>query len=427
MTGAAVAATIAGAEFLADPRLHRLFAAIERDGDEVRVVGGAVRDALLGRPVGEVDVATSARPETVAARAEAAGLKAVPTGIEHGTVTVVVDGRPFEVTTFRRDVETFGRRAVVAFGRDREADALRRDFTMNALYARLDGSIEDLVGGVADCLAGRVRFIGDPDRRIAEDRLRILRFFRFHASHGRGPIDAAGLAAAVGARDGLLELSAERIAKETGRLVVAAGAPAVVATTSDTGILQRILGRAADLAGFARLHALAAAPDPLVARDAATMPVFLAALACWTEGDAVGLAARLRLSNATRDRMAAAVAAARGVPPEIGDVDLLRLIERGGPEGARDAVVLAATRERTTAAAALAALRRLAGLAPPVLPISGRDLIALGLPAGPRTGRLLEELRARWRRDGFRTERFELLAVARKIIDQTRGDPPSGV
>jgi poly(A) polymerase len=425
MSGEGRAATIAGAEFLADPRLARLFVAIEGKDETAWVVGGAVRDALLGLSVGEVDVATTATPEVVTARAAAAGLKPVPTGVEHGTVTVVVDGRPFEVTTLRHDVETFGRRAVVAFGRDRMADALRRDFTMNALYARLDGTVEDLVGGVEDCRAGRVRFIGDADRRIAEDRLRILRFFRFHATRGRGALDGEGFSAAIRARDGLLDLSAERIARETEKLVVAPGAPAVVATMSDAGLLQRILGRAADLAGFARLHDFAAAVP--IARDAAAVPLFLAGLACWTEVDALDLAARLRLAHAVRDRMAAAVAAARRVPAEIGEVDLLGLLDRVGRAAGGDALALAVARRRTDAATGARALARLDGLEAPVLPVGGRDLLALGLSPGPQTGRVLAELRAVWCASGFRSERFELLARARKIIDQTRADPPSGV
>ena len=171
------------AEWLKQAPLRDLLAALDRAGEEARVVGGAVRNALLGEPVGEIDVATTALPEEVIRRVEAAGL-AVPTGIEHGTVTVVAAGRPFEVTTLREDVETFGRHAKVAFGRDWKRDAERRDFTMNALSAEGDGAVHDYAGGLADIAARRVRFIGDADKRIAEDYLRILRFFRFHAAYG---------------------------------------------------------------------------------------------------------------------------------------------------------------------------------------------------------------------------------------------------
>ncbi|MER2606094.1 MAG: CCA tRNA nucleotidyltransferase, partial [Siculibacillus sp.] len=300
------------APWLDDPRLARLFAAIEREGDAAYVVGGAVRNTLLDLPAGDVDVATTALPEAVTARARAAGLKPVPTGIDHGTVTVVVEGHPFEVTTLRQDVASHGRHATVAFGRDWSVDAHRRDFTMNALYASLDGVVHDFVDGIADCRAGRVRFIGSAARRIEEDYLRILRFFRFHAAYGRGPLDAEGLAAAIAAREGLAGLSAERIGQETLKLMPAIGAPVTVAAMSDAGLLQRVLGRAADLGAFARLHALSNAGGR-PARAAGEAVVFLTALAGWTEGDAIALGERLRLSNAARDRAVAATRAARAV------------------------------------------------------------------------------------------------------------------
>ena len=179
------------AAWLKRPETARVFAALSGDGIETRAVGGAVRNTLLGRPVTEVDLATTAVPDTVMARARKAGLKAIPTGIAHGTVTVVADGTPFEVTTLRRDVETYGRHAKVAFTEDWEEDARRRDFTLNALYADADGALYDPLGGYADLVAGRVRFIGDATARITEDYLRILRFFRFNAYYGKGPLDAA--------------------------------------------------------------------------------------------------------------------------------------------------------------------------------------------------------------------------------------------
>ena len=186
------------------------------------MVGGAVRNALIGMPVEEIDVATTAVPDEVVRRVSAAGFKPVPTGIEHGTVTVVIDKHPFEVTTLRQDVETYGRHAKVAFGRDWRADAERRDFTINALSATRDGTVYDYVGGLDDLDARRVRFIGDPPKRIAEDYLRILRFFRFHAAYGAGGHpDAEGLAACIAGRDGLGQLSRERVRMELMKLVVA--------------------------------------------------------------------------------------------------------------------------------------------------------------------------------------------------------------
>jgi poly(A) polymerase len=211
-------------DLLRHPRLRLLLEALNGDGEETRLVGGAVRNALLGRPVTDRDCTTTATPHVTMQRAEAAGFKPVPTGIEHGTVTVVVDGEPFEVTTLREDVTTDGRRAVVRFGRDFAADARRRDFTINALSVSRDGRLHDYTGGVADLAARRVRFIGDARNRIREDFLRILRFFRFHAEYGEGEPDPAGLAAAVRERAGLAGLSHERIRTELLKLLAAPGA-----------------------------------------------------------------------------------------------------------------------------------------------------------------------------------------------------------
>jgi tRNA nucleotidyltransferase/poly(A) polymerase len=200
----------AALSMLDDPRLATLFAALSKTGAETRVVGGAVRDALLGLPPHEIDLATTALPDAVLAAARDAGLKGVPTGIEHGTVTIVVAGTPFEVTTLREDVETDGRFAKVRFGGDFEQDAKRRDFTINALSLSFDGEIHDYTGGLADIEARRIRFIGDAATRIREDYLRILRFFRFNASHGEGPFDREGLHESIVARENLSRLSRER-------------------------------------------------------------------------------------------------------------------------------------------------------------------------------------------------------------------------
>src|SRR5215813_8539851 len=223
--------------------LPQLLAVLDRDGEEARAVGGAVRNALLGVPVLEVDVATTAVPQEVVRRVTAAGFKAVPTGIEHGTVTVVVDKHPFEVTTLRKDVETYGRRAKVEFGRDWIADAERRDFTINALSATRDGSIYDYTGGLEDLDQRRVRFIGDPGKRIAEDYLRILRFFRFHAAYGTSEHpDAEGLAACIAGREGLDQLSRERVRMEMLKLVVAPHAVPTLIAMADSALLLRVLG-----------------------------------------------------------------------------------------------------------------------------------------------------------------------------------------
>lgn len=235
--------TRVGGDWLDAPATRAVMAALTAGGHQALFVGGCVRNALLGRPVADVDIATDALPETVISLAAAAGLNPVPTGIGHGTVTVVAEGRPFEVTTFRRDVETFGRHARVAFTAALAEDAARRDFTMNALYARPDGEVVDPLGSLADLRAGRVRFVGNPAERIAEDYLRILRFFRIHAWYGdpAGGLDPDGLAACAAAQDGLARLSRERIGAELAKLLSAADPAPAVAAMAATGILGRLL------------------------------------------------------------------------------------------------------------------------------------------------------------------------------------------
>src|SRR3954470_524645 len=220
----------------------RVLGLLNGDGEEARVVGGAVRNALLKLPMGEIDIATTALPDEVIRRAKAAGIKSVPTGIDHGTVTLVVDGEPFEVTTLREDTETFGRKATVRFGRNWVRDAERRDFTINGLSVDADGVVHDHVGGLDDVAAGRVRFIGDPASRIAEDYLRILRFFRIHATYGAGEPDRAGYLACIAGRAGLSTLSAERVRMEMLKLMVAAGAAGAVQAMADGGLLLPIFG-----------------------------------------------------------------------------------------------------------------------------------------------------------------------------------------
>src|SRR6516225_2607432 len=281
---------IADADWLRNPALVRVLAMLNSDGEEARVVGGAARNALMGLPLSDIDIATTALPDEVLRRAAAAGLKAVPTGIDHGTITLIADGTPFEVTTLRQDVETFGRKAKVAFGRDWKVDAERRDFTMNALSISADGVVHDYVDGLADLKARRVRFIGDPARRIAEDYLRILRFFRFQASYAHGAPDAAGLHASIVARDGLRTLSRERVRAELMKLLIAPFAVPTLAVMAEAGFAAPLLGGVALLASFANMikveEAAASAPDP-VRR--------LGALAVFITEDAERLREKLRL------------------------------------------------------------------------------------------------------------------------------------
>ena len=301
------------AEWLKRPETGRVFAALAAPGVETRAVGGAVRDTLLGLKVTEIDLATTALPEQVMTLARKAGLKAVPTGIEHGTVTVIADGVPFEVTTLRRDVETFGRHATIAFTEDWEEDARRRDFTINALYAGSDGTVFDPLSGYADLVAGRVRFIGDAEARIKEDYLRILRFFRFNAYYGKGPLDPDGLQAAVKLRGGIDQLSAERVAAELRRLLVAPQAMRAIEALFDYGLLSGLLGSVPRLERLNRViaieEALGLVPDAMVR---------LAALAVFVAEDAERLAARLRLSNAEQAVLAlgATEHAETGLPDE---------------------------------------------------------------------------------------------------------------
>jgi tRNA nucleotidyltransferase/poly(A) polymerase len=350
-----------------------------------------VRDAIAGRPVGDIDFATTALPERVAARAAEAGLKPVPTGVEHGTVTLVVDGVGYQVTTLREDVETDGRHAVVRFGRDWTRDAERRDFTVNALSADAAGTVHDPLGGYADVLRRHVRFIGDADRRIAEDRLRILRFFRFNAQFGEGGYDDDGLRASIRARDGIRDLSAERVGQEMRRLVVAARATKTLSAMQDGGVLPVILAGVAYLGPFARLVAFEDA-----AAAAPSVPLRLAAAGCRVEEDADRIADRLRLPNAERDAMRATVVAARNVPEPGEGRTARRFLYDHGERVFRDAVALAAA----WSGGDMNDHAHLHGLPerwqPPRFPLSGRDVLGAGASPGPAVGDLLREIEAWW-------------------------------
>jgi poly(A) polymerase len=313
----------------------RVLQLLNGDGEEARVVGGAVRNALLQLPTGDIDIATTAVPDEVIRRAKAAGIKSVPTGIDHGTVTLVVDAQPFEVTTLREDTETFGRKAKVAFGRDWAGDAKRRDFTINGLSVDADGVVHDHVGGLDDIAAKRVRFIGDPNRRIAEDYLRILRFFRIHAAYGEGEPDRAGYLACIAARAGLASLSAERVRMEMLKLMVAQGAAGAVVAMADGGLLLPIFGGVAYTGPFAAMisaeRLLGLKPDA-VRR--------LGALAVAVTEDARRVATRLRLTNAETkalDSMGHRWWRLAGMDEAIARRRLYRL----GPERYRDRLLLA--------------------------------------------------------------------------------------
>jgi poly(A) polymerase len=409
-----VAAALKDAAWLREAPLADLLARLNRDGEEARVVGGAVRNALIGEPFDEIDLATTARPEEVMRRATAAGFKAVPTGIEHGTVTVVIDGRPFEVTTLRQDVETFGRHAKVVFGRDWQADAARRDFTMNALSATADGTVHDYFGGRSDLAARRVRFIGDAGQRIAEDYLRILRFFRFHAAYGRGAPDAAGLAACVAGRAGLDLLSRERVRMELIKLLVAPHATPTLAVMAEAGLLHVVLGGVPDLAGFANLAKVEVALG--LPADATRR---LGALAVRIAEDAERLWQRLRLTNAERDRLTSIADHWWRVRP-ASEHDGRVLLYRLGSERFTDRVLVAWA--RSPAGAADRAWYDFAMLpqrwSAPVFPLKAADFVQRGVAKGPALGAALRAAEEAWIAADFPTSGEALAGIVDAAVVQ---------
>jgi poly(A) polymerase len=418
----AIAAPAPAKALLNDADLVFVLALLDRDGEEGRLVGGALRNALLGRPVHEFDIATTASPEVVTARALEAHVRCVPTGLEHGTVTLVVSGRPFEVTSLRQDVETDGRRAKVRFSRDFAGDAQRRDFTVNALSMNLQGQLFDYVGGLADIEARRLRFIGDPTQRIREDYLRILRFFRFTAEYSEGPLDQDGLLAAMRERAGLARLSRERVRNEVLKLLAARRAGEITEEICDAGLLGPLLAAAPSPARLkSLLHSQGeAARDPLLG---------LAALCLNLPEDATNLRERLRLSNAEEKRLAGAaevLIALHGLerPPPV--QILLRLLFRYGRQAASDALALAAAEASSEAAAEWQRARLyLREAREPHLPFSGADLIARGVPNGRAVGAALKDLQARWISAGFPEDPrrlAELLEAAARAATEGLGE-----
>jgi poly(A) polymerase len=400
-------------------RVLDLLDILNGEGEETRIVGGAVRNALIGLPTGDIDLATTALPPSVITRAKAAGFKPVPTGIEHGTVTVVVRGHPFEVTTLREDIATDGRRAIVRFGRDFAEDARRRDFTVNALSVSADRALHDPVGGLADLEAGRIHFIGDPNQRIREDYLRILRFFRFHAAYGEGQLDRAGLDAAIAEREGLAVLSAERIRAEMMKFVLARRAEEVAQEISDAGFFERIFGGIAYPIFFARLTQIERTADDAVLR--------LGALAVYVREDADRLRERLRLSNAEHKRLAEAADARivwrnRESAPEERDLQTQLFLR--GRIAASDALALAQAESgaRPNDPDWLAAAEFLAQTPEPRLPLTGEDVMASGRVRGKLVGAALKSLQARWIRAGFPKEPA---AVAR-LLDEVLAEVAPG-
>jgi poly(A) polymerase len=391
--------------WMVEPATLAVLGALAVGGAEARFVGGSVRDALLGQPIGDIDIATPASPERVIELLEESGIKVVPTGLAHGTVTAVVPPRHFEITTLRRDVETYGRRARVAFDADWAADAARRDFTINAIFLASDGTIDDPVGGLADLRARRVRFVGDPATRIAEDVLRLLRYYRFEARFGTGIGDPQARAACRAAAHLLPTLSGERVAQELVKLLETPDPRAVLKMTREDGVLAVVLPEARRLDRLGRLIEIEPEADPL-RRLAALIEV---------DGEgALALAARLRLSNAWRDRLHG-LSAVRPFDPQGDGRAQRRALYRLGVELYRDlALLLAAEGEMSR--------RRLAKLldlardwTQPVFPLAGRDVTALGIPPGERVGGLLAAVRNWWEEDDFGADRAACLAHLQQL------------
>jgi poly(A) polymerase len=397
------------------PATAAVMDALEAAGgaDCARFVGGCVRNSLIGRPVSDIDIATVLSTDAVTRALQAAGLKAVPTGVEHGTVTAVSAGQPFEITTLRRDVSTDGRRAVVAFTDDWEEDALRRDFTLNSLYARRDGSIYDPTGhGVADARAGRIVFVGEAGQRIAEDHLRILRFFRFLAWYGSGPADAAALAACEAGRGSIAALSAERVSKELLKLLAADDPREAVAVMARTGVLGEVLPSPIDLARFEALVAIEA--DQLFEADAVLR---LAALLADDPPAAVQFAERLRLSNAERDRLGAALAPTPELKSWMSPREIRRAVYRTGAPAFRDRAKLAWARASGTASTPQ--WRGMLALAqswtPPAFPLTGEDVMAAGVPKGPMVGQVLREVEDWWIDHDFLDDRLSAVEKLKAV------------
>lgn len=396
--------------WLTAPATRAVMAALEAAGGPgcARFVGGCVRNALIGRPVADIDIATTLQPDATGRAIRAAGLKAVPTGIAHGTVTAVAERTPFEITTLRRDVSTDGRNATVAFTDDWAEDAARRDFRLNAVYADAAGHVFDPTGeGIADALAGRIVFVGDPETRIREDFLRIPRFFRFHAWYGRGEPDAAALAACRSLAPGMTRLSAERVSSELMKLLSAPDPRAAVRAMADAGVLARILPEAALTPLF---DAAVTQGADAVARLTMLLPS--------DEVVARITASRLRLPNATRDRLTFAARALPAIQLSMSDRDARAALYRHGSQAVSDAV----RRRWAEAPEQCDDARRLLALAErwtrPPLPVGGRDVARLGVEPGPETGRLLKAFEDAWIADDFpaseHAERLAALVSARR-------------
>ncbi|HEX4303309.1 MAG TPA: CCA tRNA nucleotidyltransferase [Rhizomicrobium sp.] len=395
------------------PETQAVMAAL---GGEGRFVGGAVRNALLKKPVADIDIATPLTPDEVTKRLKAAGLGAVPTGIEHGTVTAIANGKPVEVTTLRRDVTTDGRRATVAFTTDWAQDAQRRDFTMNALYADADGEILDTVGGIADLQAGRVRFVGDATQRIREDYLRILRLFRFHAWYGKGEMDADALRAAAAEKAGLAQLSGERVQKELLRLLEADAPGPVLRIMAASGILTELLPGTLNLARLEGLEKLEGdrffTPDPVL-RLAALLPPDPVAVRA--------IAVKLKLSNKDTIRLEDIAASREKLVSYMSVKESNRLLYRIGVKLFSDLLFLrwAEDPKPSNGINWWSLLERAKTWPRPGFPLTGRHVMLAGVPEGPLVGQILKEVEDWWIDADFIEDEFSLAERLKAVVQAT--------
>ena len=376
--------TLARQAWLTSPASRLVFSALAATGATPRFVGGCVRDGLLGQPSADLDIAVDQPPEDNMRALEAAGVKVIPTGLKHGTITAIAHGRLFEITTLRVDLKTFGRHAEVAFTDDWHRDAARRDFTINAIYADSGGQVFDPVGGRADLAGGRVRFVGDAAQRIAEDKLRILRFFRFQARFGRGAPEPGALAACAAAASGINGLSGERVRDETFKILALPNPGPTLDAMARSGVLHHILPQGFDLAGLANCD-----DDPL------------RRLSAIATDDAGVIAARLRLSNQQSRRLKFLMSPPHDYGTDISRPALRQLLYGHGADAITDLALQQGSPEQ-------AVLVKDAN--PPRFPLGGRDAIAAGMSPGPEVGELLHALKQQWREDDFRADRDQLLS-----------------
>ncbi len=410
------AETLGPQDWLNAPETGKLIAALTAKGAQVRFVGGCVRNALIHHPVEDIDVATPDRPETVVELLEAAQIKAVPTGIEHGTITAVVDGKPFEVTTLREDVTTYGRHADVSFTEEWQADAARRDLTMNAIYADPDGTIFDPFNGADDVRNGRVQFIGSAAERIKEDYLRILRFFRFSAHFGHGDPAPAALQAIEAAKSHLQELSSERVRTELLKLLAAQNPVPTLKIMAAIGVLSEVLPEAAGFERLARLVDIEA--NQLFLSDPLRR---LGALVSLDKNGTTQLAARLRLSNAERDRLVEMQTNDTKIVCYLSIREVRRALYRIGPGTFKDLVLLhwATDKKETNAVQWRALLAMADSWVRPELPLTGADVMKAGVPEGPAIGEVMKEVEEWWIDSDFTEDEFSIVERLKAIVQAT--------